>query len=188
MKKDILFSGFILSWTHITTINKWRIVCCGYWVLSRPSVWEDYGTLAGERERQLSPLGTVTLQVQSECPLPTFCDPHSSTVAGCPGSRASEIGAAWPGPGPSVSSEAGDINIKNIISTVIVIYGRYIINIHSQFMWNTSRTDVFLSTTFGKVLDSMKKSNINELFQNLKSLDNLNWYRIREYFVPRRFT
>lgn len=82
--------------------------------MSRPSVSEDYGTLAGERERQLSPLGTVTLQVQSECPLPTFCDPHSSTVAGCPGSRASEIGAAWPGPGPSVSSEAGDINIKTL--------------------------------------------------------------------------
>lgn len=83
--------------------------------MSRPSVWGDYGTLAGERERQLSPLDTVTLQVQSECPLPEFCDLHSSNVAGCPGSHASGIAAAWQGPGPSVSSKAGQINKKNIV-------------------------------------------------------------------------
>lgn len=94
--------------------------------MSRPSVWGDYGTLAGERERQLSPLDTVTLQVQSECPLPEFCDLHSSNVAGCPGSHASGIAAAWQGPGPSVSSKAGQINKKKycINATVFVIYGR----------------------------------------------------------------
>ena len=64
------------------------------------------GIQASGQGYQLSPLNTVTLQVQSECPLPDFYGPHSSTVTGCPEFRDVETVVVWPELGLLVSSGA----------------------------------------------------------------------------------